>query len=187
MVEEIKKLAVTNNTAGASIFDLGKIMQSESMAEINTSLKATEEKANKVRQEDYQEQEKLKQMEIESRLKEKQMDIDHKDLEAEKNRRRDILVAEIRAAGYGAMQDINENKQSDFLDALGEIKNSEEFQANMNLQTSKETNKVKSDSDRLQIEREKIAAQDRLKQIDLKIAEVNKNKFDKKEPAKKKK
>jgi len=40
ILEQLKQMAIQNNTTGASIYDLGKIMQSESIAEVNTVLKA---------------------------------------------------------------------------------------------------------------------------------------------------
>ena len=45
-------------------------------------------------------------------------EIDSQAAEKEKDRQRDILVAEIRAAGYGAMADVNKNEMSDNLKAL---------------------------------------------------------------------
>lgn len=187
IVEQMKQLVMNNNTTGASIFDLGNIMQSDSLAELNHTLKATEKKSNDIRNQEAQSQERLKQMDVDARLQEKQLQLSHEDTRDELNRRRDILVAEIRAAGMAGAVDLNENKQSDFLDALAEIKNTEEFQANMNLQTSKENSKVAQDGEKNAIEREKIASQKDLKNIDLQIARENKNKFDKKKPDTKKK
>ncbi len=46
MVEQMKQLALSNNTSGASIYDLGNIMTAESMAELTHSLKKIEDKAN---------------------------------------------------------------------------------------------------------------------------------------------
>jgi len=116
------------------------------------------------------------------------MQLDHDMQEKEKDRRKDILIAEIKSAGYGAMQDINANQQSDYLDALGQIQKSEQFQDTMNLQNSKETNRMTNDREKAQIEREKMQAQMKMKEMDVAIARENKNKFDaKKPPAKKKK
>ena len=106
------------------------------------------------------------------------MQLSHDMEEAEKNRRKDILIAEIKSAGYGAMQDINANKQSDYLDALGQIQKSEQFQETMNLQTSKEASQTANNRERAQIEREKMSTSMQMKQMDLQIAKENKNKFD---------
>jgi hypothetical protein len=125
-----------------------------------------------------QHQQQMQEQEMQTRLQEKQMQLDHDMQEAEKDRRKDILIAEIKSAGYGAMQDINQNMQSDYLDAISQIKKSEEFQESMNLQNNKETNRMANDREKNQIEREKMQTQLRMKQTDLEIARENKNKFD---------
>ena len=96
------------------------------------------------------------------------------------------MVAEIRAAGYGSMQDINQNMQSDYLDALEKIQKSEQFQQTMDLQSNKESNRMTNDREKAQIEREKLQAQRDIAEKQLQIAQVNKNKFDKKPSDKKK-
>ncbi len=187
ILEQMKQLVVGNNTTGATIYDLGNIMQSDSLAELNHVLKAAEKKAADVRSNELQTGERMKQMEIEGRLKEKQLEMDHTDARDELNRRRDILVAEIRAAGMAGAVDLDQNQRSDFIDIMEKIKGSQEFQENMSLQTNKENSKVQQDGVKNQIEREKIASQKELKNIDLQIAKENKNKFDAKKPAAKKK
>jgi hypothetical protein len=79
----------------------------------------------------------------------------------------------------GAMTDVNENKQSDFLDAMKEIRATEEFQDQTNLQREKETNRMNIDSQKAQIEREKIQAQKEIADKQLQVAQENKNRFDK--------
>ena len=79
----------------------------------------------------------------------------------------------------GAMTDINENKQSDYLDAMKEIRSTQEFQDQTNLQREKETNRMNAESTKAQIEREKIQAQKEIADKQLMIAQENKNRFDK--------
>jgi len=178
VIEQMKQLAISNNTSGATIYDLGNIIQSDSLSELTTVLKETERKATAQRQEQMQHEEKMKQMEAEQRTKEKQMELDHNALEAEKERRKDILVAEIRASGYGAMQDINQNMQSDFRDTMDDIRKRDEFQQVMNFDQSRETTKQQQHREKMDIEREKIQAQKDIKQMDLDIARINKNRYD---------
>jgi hypothetical protein len=187
ILEQMKQLAVSNNTAGASIYDLGNIMQTESLGELTNSLKSIERKATEQRQEQMQHEQEMQQQEMQTRIQEKQLELDSRMQEAEKDRRKDILVAEIKSAGFGAMQDINENKQSDYMDSLGQIQKSAQFQDTMNLQNSKESNRMNNDREKAQIEREKMQADMRMKQMDMDIARENKNKFDVKSKNDKKK
>jgi hypothetical protein len=184
ILEQMKQLALSNNTSGATIYDLGEIMQSESLGELSNSLKAVERKTNNLKQQEQQHQQQMQEQEMQTRLQEKQMQLDHDMQEAEKDRRKDILIAEIKSAGYGAMQDINQNMQSDYMDALGQIKKSQEFQESMNLQNTKEYNRTTNDREKNQLEREKLQAQLNMKQTDLEIARENKNQFDAKAKAK---
>lgn len=186
ILEQMKKLASENNTAGASIYDLGKIVQSDSLGTLNSALKQMEDKQLKQRQDEMAHQEKMKQMEIEQRDREKQMELDHEVREAEKNRRKDIMVAEIRAAGYGAMQDLNANQQSDFMDTMDAMRKTDEFQDTMNLQREKEGNRRMESAQKATLEREKMALQRDMKDTDLQIARENKNRFDQKKTSDKK-
>ena len=178
MLEQFKQLVVTNNTTGATIYDLGNVMQAESMSELNHVLKATEKKSTAQRQEQMQHEQQMKEMEMQQRTQDKQMELDRSSLEKEKDRRRDLLVAEIKSAGYGAMQDVNTNQQSDYMDALGMIQQSDEFQQTMALGQQKENNKSMMSDKKHMIAEEKIQAQLAMKQMELNIAKENKNRFD---------
>jgi hypothetical protein len=178
MVEQMKQLALSNNTAGASIYDLGNIMTSESMAELTHSLKKIEDKTNKQRQEQMQHEQQMQQAELEQRAKEKQLELDQESMEKEKDRRKDILVAEIKSAGYGSMQDINQNLQSDYADQMDVIRKSDEFQQTMGLKQQVQSNKEMNAREKLAVEREKIQAQRDMKNTELQIAKENKNKYD---------
>jgi hypothetical protein len=186
VLEQMKQLVVGNNTTGATIYDLGNVMQAESLAELNHVLKSTEKKAQKQRQEEMQHEQQMKEMEIQQRTQEKQMELDHKTMEAEKDRRKDLLVAEIKASGYGAMQDINANAQSDFMDQMEMIKSSDEFQQTMSFDQQKEGSKNRIAAEKNQLAREKLQAQVAMKQADLQIARENKNQFDVKKAQQKK-
>jgi len=181
VLEQLKQMAMTNNTTGATIYDLGKLVQADTVSEVNNTLKAAEEKQNKQKQEEQQQQQQMQQQQMESQERQKKMELDANELRDEKNRQRDILVAEIRAAGMGAMTDIDKNMQSDYIDAMKDIRNSEQFQDQMNLQREKEVNRMNNDSTKTQIEREKIQAQKEIADKQLAIARENKNKYDKKE------
>jgi len=180
ILTKLQEMAVNNNTTGASIYDLGMLMQADSLGTLNTALKASENKQMKQRQEQMAHDEKLKQMEVDKAVKEKQMALDHDSIENEKKNRKDILVAEIRAAGFGAMQDIDKNNMSDFRDAMDDMKASAEYQDSVNIQQQKENNRVVQDSTKNQIKREEMALKRDLKNQDVVIARENKNQFDNK-------
>jgi len=178
ILEQLKSMALTNNTTGASIYDLGKLVQSDSIAQMNTVLKEAEQKQTAVKQQEQQSAQQMQEQNLAAMKEQKQMEIDAEASKDEKNRQRDILVAEIRAAGYGAATDVNENQMSDYQDAMKDMRDTEQYQEQTNLQREKEVNRMNIDSQKNEIEREKIAAQKEIANKQLQIAQENKNKFD---------
>ena len=179
----MKQLAANNNTMGASIYDLGKVMQADSMATLTSTLKDVENKANQKAQEERAHQEKMQQAAAQQAQQEKAMELEHKEREAEKERRKDLMVAEIRASGYGAMQDINQNMQSDFMDNLEKLKKTEQYEQTMNLQERKVNDNKEIQREKMNLKREEMNLQRELKNKDVEIAKENKNRYD--VPAKK--
>ena len=179
ILEQLKQMAMTNNTAGASIYDLGKIVQSDSIAELNSVLKSSEAKQEAQKQQEMQQQQQMQQEQLASQEKQKQMVIQSEAENQDKQLQNNITVAEIRAAGYGAAVDVNENELSDYQDAMKDIRNTEQYQDQTNLQRDKDSNRMTIDREKNNIEREKIQAQKEIAEKQLQIAMVNKNKFDK--------
>ena len=186
ILEQLKQLAMSNNTAGASIYDLGKIIQSDSIAELNTVLKESEAKQKQMKDAEMQQAQQMQQEQIASQEKQKQMDIQARAMEQDKQLENNITVAEIRSAGFGASVDINENQMSDYADAMKDIRATEQYQEQTNLQRDKDSNRMTIDREKNNIEREKLQAQRDIAEKQLQIAQVNKNKFDKKPSDKKK-
>jgi hypothetical protein len=182
ILEQLKQMAIQNNTTGASIYDLGKIVQSDSVANLNTVLKDSEQKQQALKQQEMQQQQQMQQEQLQKQQEIEKMKIDATAAENEKNRQRDILVAEIRAAGYGAMGDVDQNQMSDYRDAMKDIRETEQYQEQTGLQREKETNRMTIENQKNQMEREKIQAQKQIADRQLQIAQENKNKFDVKPP-----
>lgn len=189
IIEQMKQLAVNNNTAGASIYDLGHILQTDSMGALNNILKSIEGKQEAQKQQEYAQAQQLEQQKIDAAQQEKAAEREYESLEAEKNRRRDLMVAEIKSAGYGAMQDLNQNQVSDYTDAMNSMKETQQYQETMSLDREKEVNKNNQFTQKVNLEKEKMSHQTQLKQMEMDIARENKNKFDvsPKKPAEKKK
>jgi hypothetical protein len=178
ILEQLKQLAINNNTAGASIYDLGNILKSDSIAEVSHILKKTEQKADQIRQQEQQQQQQMQEQMIQAKQQEQQLKLQFEADESDKDRQANILIAQIRSAGYGAMMDINENKQSDYLDAMDKIQQTENYQQTMSLNQEKENNKMMQSREKIAVDREKINAQKEIAQTQLRIAQENKNRFD---------
>ncbi len=186
VMEQLKQLALNNNTTGASIYDLGNIIKSESIAELTNVLKASEEKAAQIRQEQAQQEQQMQEQQLAAQERQKQAELQAQADRDDKFIQRDLLVAEIRAAGMGAGVDINQNQMSDYQDAMAKIQQQQNYTDSMNLKREQEVNKNRNEAEKLSVERERLAAQKEIADKQLQIARENKNKYDVKEKPTKK-
>ena len=115
---------------------------------------------------------------IQAKQQEEQMKMQFQASENEKDRQKDIIEAQIRSAGYGSMADINQNEQSDYLDALDRIEKTDQYQQQMSLQRDKESNRMVENREKINLEQQKLQTQKDIAQTQLKIAQENKNKYD---------
>ena len=178
ILDQLKQLAIQNNTSGASIYDLGNIIKAESIAEVSDILKDAEIKTQAQREQEMQQQQQMQQQQLEAQAQEAQMKRQFEIDENNKDRQTDLTIAEIRAAGYGAQSDINENKVSDFQDSMKEIRKSNERREDFNFKREQAALKNSMMNDKLQIDKEKLATQRQVADKQLEIARENKNKYD---------
>jgi len=181
ILEQLKQMAIQNNTTGASIYDLGNVLKSESISEVSHILKKAEIKQADQKQAEMQQAQQMQEQQLQAKAEEARQKMEFEASENQKDREARIIEAQIRSAGYGAMQDQNENQQSDYMDALKQIQSSDEYAQTMNFEREKEINKQAEHRDKMTIEQQKLATQQQIAQTQLQIARENKNKFDKPE------
>ena len=179
ILEQLKQMAMQNNTTGASVYDLGRIVQSDSIAELNHVLKDSEAKLAEQKQQEGQAQQQMQDQKLKADAEEARLKREYEEVQKEKDRQNEILIAEIRAAGYGSMADVNKNEISDYQDAMKDIRQTDQYQQQNQLQRDKDANRMVIDRDKNAIEREKLNAQRDIADKQLQIAKVNKNKYDK--------
>jgi len=178
-LEQLKQMAVQNNTTGASIYDIGNVLRSESIAEVSTILKASEAKQKAEKQAEMQQAQQMQEQQLQAKAEEQRQKLEFEATENQKDREARILEAQIRSAGYGAMQDMNQNQESDYIDYLDRMEKSDQYAQTMNLNREKETVKQMEHRDKMNIEQQKLNTQREIAQTQLQIARENKNKFDK--------
>ena len=178
VLEQLKQMALTNNTTGASIYELGNIVKADSIAEVSDILKDSETRIEKQRAQQMQQEREMQEKQLQSKAEEAQMKLQAEMEENEKNRQNEITVAEIRAAGFGAQSDINQNQVSDYQDAMKDIRESTRYQEQSNLKREELNSKSVIERGRLDVEKQKISADIAISQNELQIARENKNKYD---------
>jgi hypothetical protein len=184
VLEQLKQMALTNNTTGASIYELGNIVKADSISEITDILKDSENRLEQQRTQDMQQQRQMQEQQLKAKAQEEQQKLQVEMQENAKDRQNDITIAEIRSAGFGAQVDINQNQVSDYQDAMKDIRETTRFQEQTNLKRDEMAMKGSMESARLQVEREKIAATRDVANKDLQIARTNKNQYDVKDSKK---
>ena len=180
ITEKIRSLALSNNTAGASIYDLGNLIKADSLAEVTHTLSKIEDKNNKIRQEEQQAEQQKIQMEQQAeteRLESKQkFDAEQNQLDRESEER----IAEIRAAVATGAKDLNSNNQTDYIDTLEYLDKKELNNQSLTLKKEQELNKQAQAQAQNNIKRQELQTRESIANKQLQIAMTNKNKYDKK-------
>ncbi|HEY4062347.1 MAG TPA: hypothetical protein VGM30_10625 [Puia sp.] len=182
ILQQMKQIALTNNTAGASIYDLGNVIKAESIAELTRVLKSAEDKTAAQKQQEQDQQQQLQQQQEEAQaaaLKDQQaFDAQQRDLD----RQKDITVAEIKAAGY---PDTSDNGEDEYMNRLQFIQGQSQYEDTMNFKRQQEDNKIQMNNQKVSLDQQKMQTQRDVAQKQENIARINKNKYDR--PAQKKK
>jgi len=186
-LEQLKQMAIQNNTTGASIYDLGNVIKSNSIAEVSNILKVAETKTQQQREQEMQQQQQMQEQQLQAQKQEADTQRQFEQAKQDADIQKDITVAEIRAAGYGAQSDVNENKQSDFTDAMQDMRKRDEYREQMNFKKEQASSDNSNKRAKLDIEREKLSTQREIANKNLQIARENKNKYDVKSSKKDKK
>ena len=180
ITEQIRSLALSNNTAGASIYDLGNLIKADSLAEIDHTLKAIEEKVNKQREQEQQAQQQTVQMqeqaETERQESRQKFDAEQNALDRESQER----VAEIRAAVATGGEDFNTNEQSDYIDTLEYLDKKNVNSQNINFKKQQEINKQANAEIQNNLKRQELQTRENIANKQVQVAAMNKNKYDKK-------
>jgi hypothetical protein len=180
IMEQIRQLALNNNTSGASIYDLGNLVKAESLAEITHTLKAVEEKIQKQQQEQMQSQQDTEKTRQDGETQRQDAELKYKAEQSQLDRDADIQIAEIRSAGFGAMKDVNENKQSDYIDSMEYLDKRRAKERDQVMNEQRETNRMVENQTSNDIKRQELSTRKEIADKQLQIALANKNKYDKK-------
>lgn len=185
-LEQLKQMALTNNTTGATIYDLGNVIKADSIAEVTDILKDAQDRTEKEKQEQMQQQQQMQEQQIQAQAQEAEKQRAFEKEKIDQEIQKDITVAEIRSASYGGGVDINQNQQNDFQDAMQDIRERDQYREQMNLKREQSATDNANNQSKLEIEREKLSNQRQIADTNLQIARENKNQYDVKSNAKKK-
>ena len=81
-----------------------------------------------------QQQRQMQEQQLQAKAQEEQQKLQVEMAENEKDRQNDVLLAEIRSAGYGSMVDINQNQVSDYQDVMKDIRSQTQYREQMDFE-----------------------------------------------------
>lgn len=179
LMDQIRQLALSNNTAGASIYDLGNILKADSLAEITHTMKGIEDKTTKAKQQELEAMQQTEQMKQQAESERQEALLKAQAEERALDREKDIRVAEIRSAGYTAMMDADKDGESDYVKTLEYLDKKNAQQASQQLNRDKEINRQATEQQKLDLKRQELASRERIAEKQVQVAQTNKNKYDK--------
>lgn len=116
VLEQLRQMAIQNNTAGGSLADIAQVIVSNSPAEIIQKLKEADQKRLDNEQSQQQSQLEAQQQQQQFLQSQQEKQLQHDDYWKEREIERDIYVAEIRAMGYAKNTDVNQDTIPDVLE-----------------------------------------------------------------------
>lgn len=152
MIEQLRTLIIGNPNLGASLTDIADIMEASTYSQVKDALN----KINQRQQEQAMAQQQAEQAKLQQQIalleKEKELSYNYqKQLEELKGQYR-LMEAKIRSSFLLAKEDINQNKQSDYLDFIEGI----DQDKNANIKREEVSTRKELNDKKLQLEQEKI-------------------------------
>lgn len=170
-VEKLKQIAAENNTAGGSLYDLARVIDSNSPSEIIEQLKEAEDKRQQALDQEHQQQMELQQQQQQYLDAQQQKQQEHDDYWEERKLQADIYIAEIKAA-QSKTNDINANQIPDPLEVDRFLHEQGHDEQDINLKERQLTLQEKQHSDNISMQNKKIQAENHKTDTTLKVAKI---------------
>jgi hypothetical protein len=197
MLQSLKQLAMQDNTLGADAYEKALILASNSQSGILNSLKKKSDERSEQQNKQYESQQEMQNVQLQA-VKEQQ--IAQQEFEANQNqldRETEIIVAQIKSIGYSSEPDSNSNSQFDVVELEKLYQKDKIDSAKLDIERQKNKDNVGSQREQLIMKQQELNSKTqqnkyqydaklkdienklKLKEMDLKIAKSNKNKYDK--------
>lgn len=149
--KKLEQLAIENNTSGASIYDLGRMLALDTPSEVLDALLDSEIKMQRQRQQEMEHEQQLLQQQLEADAIQKERERQFQAEENAKDREASIVTAEIRAS-----QVPKPGGEDQFLERLDFIREQQEFQDSTAFERERESNKTTLEREKLDLKREEL-------------------------------
>jgi hypothetical protein len=191
-LETIRQLFMTNNNVGATPLDLANVITTNSPAEMKAMLEMSAAR----NEQKYQEQMQMEQQKIqtEKEIAQAQMEFDAAENEKDRENKREVAYINSFARQDSNVGDSDADGIADIVEYDRMSLEAEGQQSQMQLEREKqqvEREKLILEKEmklrELQFKQRELETRQKIEQEKVKVAKINKNKYDKKPAAKKKK
>lgn len=174
VLEQLRQLAIQNNTSGASMLDLATIIESSNVREIKDTLAASLQNFQKQEEAKRQHEQQMLQQQLEAQAAEKEKERQFIADQNERNRLKDMYVADVKATGMSRENDIDQSGINDALEvsrfnleqekSYSDILNKEQ---DRNMKQKEYQSKVAIEKEKVNLKKQEIASKERIKQMEI--------------------
>lgn len=187
VLDQMKQLILQNNTSGANIYDLLKIVSSNTPSEVVEAAKKSVEDFNAQTQQKQQHEQQMLQQQIEAKKQELADQREFESGENERDRQTKITEATIKAMGFSNEPDVNLNEVPDVLELEKFNAQLGQFQEKMMMDREKMNSQRDIESRKLSIKEQELMTKRDIAEKQLEIARENKTNAELKRDKSKKK
>jgi len=160
ILSNIKQLLLNNNTTGATIFDLGRLLQIDDLADLNDNLKQIETRTQQEKQQEMEQQQQQHQAELDQQAELEEKEWSHQDIQNEKDRQSKVLIAEIMSSGKAASTQDPEGSEGAYQAAMESMQKQQQWTEQMNFDRQKHADDTKLKQDTLKVQQNKVNAEE---------------------------
>lgn len=174
VLEQLRQLAIQNNTSGASMLDLATIIESSNVREIKDTLAASLQNFQKQEESKRQHEQQMLQQQLEAQAAEKEKERQFIADQNERNRLKDMYIADVKATGMSRENDIDQSGINDALEvsrfnleqekSYSDILNKEQ---DRNMKQKEYQSKVAIEKEKVNLKKQEIASKERMKQMEI--------------------
>jgi len=174
VLEQLRQLAIQNNTSGASMLDLATIIESSNVREIKDTLATSLQNFQKQEEAKRQHEQQMLQQQLEAQAAEKEKERQFIADQNERNRLKDMYIADVKATGMSRENDIDQSGINDALEvsrfnleqekSYSDILNKEQ---DRNMKQKEYQSKAAIEKEKVNLKKQEIASKERMKQMEI--------------------
>jgi hypothetical protein len=174
VLEQLRQLALQNNTSGATILDLANIIESSNVRDIKDTLALSVQNMQKQQQEKQQHDQQMLQQQLDAQAKEKEADRQFQAEEKQKDRIARMYEADVKATGMSRGSDIDQSGVPDTLEVarfnMEQDKHYSTILSNEQQLSAKKQemmSKTELEKQKMAIKQAELASKEKMKQMEI--------------------